>query len=137
MFDRWEYTITANTSEALRKKVECKISPGTLTDLVVYFPPGCHGMVKCRVFLGEKPVAPRSAARYLAADGFAIELHNINELISENLPVLTWEIWSPDTAYPHALWMSAEWISAEESYEKQTVSILKEFTKTLRRLIGF
>lgn len=136
MFDRWEYTVPANTAEVDAVKIECKISPGMLTDLVVFFPPGCHGLAKSRVFLGEKPIAPRSAKGYLAADAFAVELHHINELISENLPVLRWELWSPGSSYPHTLWMSAEWISAEEPYEKQTVTVIRDLVDIIKKLTG-
>lgn len=136
MFDRWEKTVPAGTSEDNMVKMNCKISPGVLTDLVVYFPSGCRGLVKSRVFLGEKPIAPRSAKGFLAADGHAIELHRINELISENRPVLRWEIWSPGTIRPHTPWMSAEWISAEEPYEKQAVTVIRDFVDIVKRLMG-
>jgi hypothetical protein len=134
MFDRWEQTVPAGTSEEERLRVECKISPGLLTDLVVYFPPGCHRLVRSRVFLGEKPVAPRSAKGWLAADGYAVELHRIYELISENRPVLLWELWAPDTEWPHTLWMSAEWISAEVPAEERAVALLEDLSSAARRM---
>ena len=136
MFDRWEQRVPAGTSEENRLRLECKISPGLLTDLVVYFPPGCHRLVRSRVSLGEKPIAPRSAKGWLAADGYAVELHHVNELISENRPVLVWELWSPQTDWPHTLWMTAEWISAEVPYEQQAVMVLRDVVKVLNYMIG-
>jgi len=136
MFDRWEYTVPAGTKEADAIRVECKISPGVLTDLVVFFPPGCHGLVKSKVYLGEKPIAPRSDKQCLAADAFAVELHHVNELISENRPVLNWFLWAPETSYPHTLWMSAEWISADEPYEKRGVRVMEDFVGIFKRLLG-
>lgn len=136
MNDRWEYTIPANTLEVDRIKVECKISPGLLTKLVVYYPPGCHGLARCRVFLGQKPVAPRTPAHYLAGNGMAITLDNVNEFITENIPVLTWEVWNVDDTYPHTPWMLAEWISEEEPVEHRIYAILKKLLKYWEDRIG-
>lgn len=136
MFDRWEYTIPANTAEADAIRVECKVSPGVLKSLIVYFPAGCHGLARCRIFIGERPVAPRSAKNFIAAEDMAVSMMYLEERIREDLPVLNWDVWNIDDTYDHTIWMSAEWTSAEEPYEKTTARSLRDFVSMMRRLIG-
>ena len=135
MYDRWEYTVPANTAEASSIKVECKVSLGTLTDLRVYAPLGCAGLLRCRVFIGEKSVAPRSAKSYLAGEGFIADLRGVNEPISGNLPVLRWELWNLDDTNDHTPWMDAAWVETEESYDKLGYVQLRELATALKRAL--
>jgi hypothetical protein len=134
--DRWEYTIPHNTSEAGAIKVECPISPGLLTDLFIYFPGGCKNLARCRVFIGEKPIAPRSAKHYIAADAQLIPLRMINELISDNLPVLNWWVWNLDDTYDHTIWMLALWQGMDEPVDLMTYRELKDLVDLWKKLIG-
>lgn len=134
MFDRWEYKITHPTSEADREKVPCKISTGILTDLMIYYPEGCHGLARCRVFLGEKPVAPRSPKLYLAGNDTTILITDMRELIRPNLPVLNWEVWNVDESYDHTLWLAAGWISREELYEREALTVMEQIAKSMKEL---
>ncbi|MBA7711475.1 hypothetical protein ES703_120438 [subsurface metagenome] len=74
MYDRWEYTIPEDLGEDERRRVKCPITRGFLRSLTIYFPPGCHNLARCRVFVGERPVAPRSAGHYIAAEGMAVNI---------------------------------------------------------------
>jgi len=134
--DRWEYTIPANTAEADAIKIECPISMGTLTRLSVYFPPGNYDLGRCRVRLGEKPIAPRSPSNYLTSNGHMIVLEDMEELISENRSVLVWELWNLDETWPHTPWMTAEWYGHDEPYAKTTTRLISEFISVIKNLIG-
>lgn len=136
MFDRWEYTIPANTSEENAVRVECKITKGFLRTLMVYFPPGCHGLARCRVFAGERPIAPRSAKNYVAADGMAVYIQYLNEPIQEDIPVLNWDVWNVDDTHDHTIWMSAEWLSEDKPYEMKMAEAVNEFVDIMKKLIG-
>lgn len=136
MHDRWEYTIPADTAEADAVRVECRISPGVLKTLIVYNPPGCENLARCRVFLGEKPIAPRSKSNYIAMDGDMIVLRELNEPIRDDLPVLNWEVWNEDQTYGHTIWLAAEWISADEPHEKRAADLLADFVGLMKRLLG-
>jgi len=136
LFDRWEYTIPANTAEENAVRVECRISPGTLKSVHIFFPLGCQGLARCRVFLGEKPVAPRSAKNFISGDDTLVKIDNLHDLISENVPVLNWDVWNLDETFSHTPWMSAEWISADEPYEKTMTETLKDFVTIMKKLIG-
>ena len=140
MFEQWEYTIDENTLEVDREKETCKISIGILTDLFVFFPAGCHGLARCRVFLGEKPVAPRSAKLFIAGDDGPIDVRGLVEPIRPNLPVLNWELWNLDQTYPHTLWLGATWTPLEESelasIEKQLKNLNLKFAQLPELLKG-
>ncbi len=136
MYDRWEYTIPADTAEADAIRVRCPVTKGFLRSLVIYFPAGCHNLARCRVFAGERPVAPRSGANYIAAEGMAVHIQYLNEPIWEDLPVLNWEVWNVDDTYDHTIWMSAEWLSEEKPYEMMLVHQMKEFIELMRNVLG-
>lgn len=134
MFDQWELTIPANTAETAPEKKECKISIGILTELFVFFPAGCHGLARCRVFLGMKPVAPRSPKHYLAGDDGPIDVKGLIEPIRPNLPVLNWELWNLDETYTHTLWLGATWTPLEESELDQMIEQLKNLNYKIAQL---
>ena len=124
MYDSWEYTIPANTSEADRVRVPCKISPGTLTELVFHFPTGCHRLARCRVLIGEKPVAPRSSASYVAGNMWPIIIPDMHEAITGNRPVLNWEIWNVDEEMDHTIALDATWTAEEELQAERSLLAL-------------
>lgn len=136
MYDRWQYKIPANTAEEDAIRVKCPVSPGFLKSLTIYNPPGCQSRARSRIFLGEKPIAPRSASNYIALEGIALTISDMNEPIKDDLPVLNWDVWNVDTMYPHTIWMSAEWISVDEPYEKTTTRLMREFIDVMKRMVG-
>lgn len=136
MHDRWEHKIPANTSHEDRLTVECPISPGTLTRLCVYFPPGNYDLGRCRIRLGEKPIAPRAPGHYLTSNGHMIILEDMEENITENRSVLVWELWNLDETWPHTPWMTAEWVGVDEPYAKTTAMSIRDLVKYLRGIFG-
>jgi len=135
MYDRWEQSVPKNTAEADAIKVQCKVSPGVLTSLLIFAPSGCKGLLRCRVSLGEKPIAPRSGKSFLSGEGFIAEIRNAWEPIRADLPVLNWFLWNVDTAYAHKPWMSAEWIAEDEPYELLTYRSVKDLSETIKRML--
>lgn len=136
MHDRWEYTIPPRTAEADAIFYECPVSAGTLIRLIIYFPPGNFNLGRCRIKLGEKPIAPRSPAGFLTSDGHMIVIEDMEENITENRPMLTWELWNLDEMYPHTPWMSAEWVGVDEPYNKTMARTLADFVSLMKRMIG-
>lgn len=136
MFDRWEYTIPANTAEADAVRVTCPITKGFLKSINIYFPPGCWGLARCRIFVGQRPIVPRSSANFIAADSALIPIRYLNEPVQDDIPVLNWDVWNLDQAYPHTIWMSAEWLSEEKPYEMQMAHQMEEFITVINRLLG-
>jgi hypothetical protein len=134
--DRWEYNVSANTPEANAHKEECKISEGLLTDLFLYFPPGVKNLARCRVFLGEKAVAPRSPKGYYSGHGTLVEITGMKEHITENIPVLNWYVWNLDETYSHNLIMWALWIGQEEEDVRLTLEEIRELNRLLKGMVG-
>ena len=134
MFEQWEQLIDKDKGEDELNRVECKISMGVLTDLFVFFPAGCHGLARCRVFLGMKPVAPRSPKLFLAGDDGPINVRGLVEPIRPNLPVLNWELWNLDETYTHTLWLGATWTPLEESELEQMIEQLKSLNLNILRI---
>ena len=134
MFDQWQQTVPANTAEADSLKVKLTISPGILRAIYLYFPAGVQQLAKCRVFLGVKPIVPRSAGRFVTGEDVLIPVTNMTENISENIPELTWELWNEDDTYDHTLWLNAEWITAEEA--ETQLSLFQRMTAALETFVN-
>lgn len=92
------------------------------------------------MFLGEKPIAPRSPKHYLAGDDGPIDIRGLYEPIRPNLPVLNWHLWNVDETYDHTLWMGATWMPLEESelksIEKQLKALNLKFSQLPSLLRG-
>ena len=138
MFDSWEYQIAANTSEANRVTHPCKISPGIIRDVRVFFPLGCNGLARCRVFKGQAPIAPQSSGSYITGDGLDVGATDIYEPTEGNMPELTWEIWNVDDTYAHTLTLKAAWVTEEELMVERGLlaAILNRIDALVRALGG-
>ena len=134
MFEQWFHTTLAGTSESNANRVKCKISNGILRNIYIYFPSGCMYLAKCRVFLGEKPVIPRSAKGYIAGEGTLVPAMHLFDNITENLNVLNWDIWNEDTANPHTLFLIAEWTTEDEL--KAQKDLLSSIDTGISKLVG-
>jgi len=136
MFEQWQYTITALTAEADLVRRELAVSKGILKRLDVLFPFGCEFYARSRVFIGSKPILPRSSKGYATGNGFPVSTGDIFESMLDDIPILTWEVWNEDEKYDHTLTLSATWIAEEEQealkaeLRKQT-SYLKEIADAL------
>ena len=139
MYDQWYQTVSAATTEANRLRVKLPISLGRLTSVAIYFPPGCHSLIKCRVFLGEKPVFPRSSGSYVAGNAGTVSSGIMDEDISPNLPVLHLEIWNDDEEMSHTVSIAANWISFEEGERERTLlsAIVDSINRLTLRLGGY
>ena len=69
MFWAFDITITAATTVDDPKVQILKLSKGILTSVDVFFPPGCHGMVKVRLFRNESALVPLSSDEWVIGDG--------------------------------------------------------------------
>jgi hypothetical protein len=132
------YTIAANTAETDRTTQELKVSPGILTGLSVYFPPGVHSLARCRISIGETPIAPRSAGGYITGNNSTLPIEGIYELISDKRPVLKIELWNLDYAYSHTIHVTAKWLTEEEMQAERTLlaAIHERIDKLVRSMTG-
>ena len=133
MFDQWQYTVPANTSEADRIRLECHISKGKLVFVQVDFPYGCEHLARSRVLLGERAILPRSLRNYVTASGHPVYSQPIDEPVAGNIPILNWEVWNVDEVYDHELTLSATWITEEE--ERRIIERLDKSNMYLKALV--
>jgi len=138
VYEHVTYTIAANTAEADRTTEELKISPGILKDLSVYFPAGCHSLARCRISIGETPVAPRSQGGYITGNGGWLPIDDIYEPITGNRPVLKIELWNLDEEYDHTIHVTAKWLTEEETQAERTLlaAIHERIDKLVRSMTG-
>ena len=136
MYEHVTYTIAANTAEADRTTQELKVSPGILTGLSVYFPPGVHSLARCRIFIGETPIAPRSAGGYITGNNSTLPIEGIYELISDKRPVLKIELWNLDEEYDHTIHVTVKWLTEEEMQaEKSLLALIAQRIDALVRAL--
>jgi hypothetical protein len=136
VYEHRTYTIAANTAEADRTTEELKISPGILTDLSVYFPPGCHSLARCRISIGETPIAPRSRGNYITGNASTLPINGIYELISDKVPHLKIELWNLDEEYDHTIHVTAKWLTEEEMQaEKSLLALIAQRIDALVRAL--
>ena len=64
MWFAWDVTITAGTEEGSPKTVVLKLSKGVITHAGIFFPPGCHGLVKSRLLFHEFQLIPLSKGEW-------------------------------------------------------------------------
>jgi len=137
MFDFWEYTVPKNTAETALIRRECKISPGILTDIRVYFPLGVNSVAKARVYIGEKPVLPRSAKSYVTGDGADVGAIDIFEPITGNRPILNWDVWNTSTKNDHTLQLKATWVTEEEmAADRALLAAMLNRLDSINRALG-
>lgn len=137
MYEHVTYTIAANTAETDRNIEELKISPGILVGLSVYFPPGCHSLTKCRIAIGDTPVAPRSRGGFITGNASTLPIEGIYEPITGNRPVLTIELWNDDEEYDHTIHITAKWLTEQEMQaERSLLAMIAQRIDSLARVLG-
>ena len=117
MFEQWHYTIPLGTAEADRVSVECPISKGVITRLVLQPMFGNENYGRCRVMVGAKIIAPRSSGGYITGNGFPVDSGPMEEPTKGNIPKLVWELWNLDETYNHEWIMSCTWIESDRPDE--------------------
>lgn len=107
MFYAWEITIPAGTTEAAPVEEILHLSKGVITSLNLYFPPGCHGLVKCRLFAYDHQLIPLNPGGWVIADGETVPTETYYELF-EAPPQLKFKGCSPLASYDHVVTVRAQ-----------------------------
>ena len=100
MFWAWAVTIPKNTSASGAVEQRLKVSKGVLIDLPIFFPAGCHGLVKVRIFKGNHQLVPKNTSDWLTGDDESVPTEKYYEL-KEAPYELTFKGCSPNTSYAH------------------------------------
>lgn len=98
----WDITITANKPEDDPKTQMLKLSKGVITRADIKFPPGCHGLVKVRLYRHEFQLIPLSGDEWITGDAETVPTEQYYELV-EDPAQLKFVGCSPTCAYNHTV----------------------------------
>lgn len=102
MIFEYDLTVPASTSESSPVSVEMDLAYGVVHRLEVFFPPGCHNLVKVIIRRGVHQVWPTNPDGRLKADAFTISYPVWHEMFDRPYRLIA-DGWSDDTVYPHSI----------------------------------
>lgn len=79
-----------------------KIAHGIITKVSVWFPPGCHGLVYCKLKHHEHTIFPSTEDMYITGSGFPVEWEEYYESYQPPYE-LKFVGWAYGTVYDHVI----------------------------------
>jgi len=126
----WDITISANTLATAQKEEILKLSKGVIIKVEVKFPPGCHGLVKVRLFHQESQLVPLSRGEWITGDDEAVSFPEYFELWTTPYH-LKFRGCSPGTTYPHTVTVR---ISVLPKAIASMIPVIELLTRLLQRM---
>jgi len=96
----WIITVPKNTPRDSPVEEKLTLAIGIVTWYSVFFPPGCAGLVHCKIFHREHQIVPSKGDQDLSGDTFPIEWNDYYELYERPADFLA-RCWNEDDTYPH------------------------------------
>jgi len=96
----WIITVPKNTPRTAPVETELTLSIGIVTWYSVLFPPGCAGLVHCKIYHHEHQIVPSKGDQDLSGDTFPIEWTDYYELYERPADFLA-RCWNEDDTYEH------------------------------------
>lgn len=93
-------TVPANTTEDSPIRLVWPLSRGVITRMTVFFPPGCAGLAKLRIYRGHMQLWPNDLGEWIKGDGREVLVESYYELTSYPYE-LTVEAINEDDTYSH------------------------------------
>ncbi len=112
MFDAFDITIPADTSESSPKEQILKLRRGIITKADIKFPSGCHGLVKVRIFRSDFQLIPLSHSEWVTGDGETVPTETYYKL-DEAPRQLKFIGCSPTTTYDHVITVRIQILPSE------------------------
>ena len=130
MFFAWDITVPANTAESSPKEQILKLTKGIITKVDIFFPAGCHGLVKVRILRNEFQLIPLSKGEWVTGDDAAIPTEGYYEF--ETIPSkLKFIAHSAGTTYPHTITVRVEIKRRAEIKDPELIQTLKNIEELL------
>ncbi len=97
-------SFTIETTHTERSPLEdtIKIAHGIITFVSIWMPPGCHGLVYCKLKHHEHTVFPSTEDMFLMADGYPVEWNEYYESYQPPYE-LKFVGWAKSTTYAHVV----------------------------------
>ena len=128
MFWAWDITITAGTTEAAPYTKVLKVRKGVIPHIGVYFPPGCHGLVKARLLHNEHQIVPLSPDEWATGNGMEVQAERFYELASKAY-ALKFQGCSPTCSWNHT-------VTVRVTVVPEIVASLAPLINLFRQIIG-
>jgi len=132
MFYAWDITVSAGTLEASPKRERLVISKGVITRIEVKFAPGCHGLVKVRIFHHGSQLVPLTKDSWLTGDDEPIVSEQYFEVDTPKYD-LQFVGASPNCDYDHTITVR---VTVLPPAVASILSVVKVLEKMYNRLFG-
>ena len=96
------FTVLTTHTEASPLEDTIKIAHGIITFVSIWMPPGCHGLVYCKLKHHEHTVFPSTEDMFLMTDGYPVEWNEYYESYQPPYE-LKFVGWSYGTTYDHVV----------------------------------
>lgn len=96
------FTILTTHTEAEPLEDTIVIAHGIITFVSIWMPPGCHGLVYCKLKHHEHTVFPSTEGMFLMADGYPVEWNEYYESYQPPYE-LKFVGWAYQTIYDHVV----------------------------------
>jgi len=129
--------VPARTPETKPVEKEIEIPRGMVSLWEVYFPPGCHGLVRFAVLYGEIHLFPREKGKWHRGDSETIS-HEDRWLTPDEPTKLRLVGWSADELYSHELQIRISVLPVEEiSFRWLAQEIPRRTVEQMFRAMGW
>lgn len=102
MIYNWEITVPKLTPQNAPVETELTLAIGIVTWYSIVFPPGCVGLVHCKIFHREHQIVPSKGDQDLSGDTFPIEWNDYYELYERPANFLA-RCWNEDDTFAHTV----------------------------------
>lgn len=130
MLYNWIITVPKNTTRLAPVEVELTLAIGIVTWYSVLFPPGCAGLVHCKIFHREHQIVPSKGDQDLSGDTFPIEWNDFYELYGRPANFLA-RCWNADDTYAHNVTIRIAVVPRRAVVPLGIIDAIKELFRTL------
>lgn len=102
MLFEWQIDVASNTTKAIPVEQDLLLAHGIITWVSIFFPPGCHQMVKCAIFHREHQIFPSRSDEVIAGNASPVEWTEYYEMYQPPYDLKA-RLWSPNTVYAHTI----------------------------------
>jgi hypothetical protein len=129
----YSHTFKAHGSKLNQEELEMPCYWGILTDVIITFPPGCHGYVHVHIDDGLHQVFPTNAEETIALDAYTLPIRDEYELLPDTRKIYL-RGWNEGN-YDHKITVSFT-IRMTERLTK-TETLLNKLLNAFKTLTGY
>lgn len=123
----FDITIPKNTPASDPLNTQVRLDTGTLTQVMLKFKSGCHGLVYVSIYDALEQIVPASGGDGINGDNLLVSVPMQHELTSPPYNLIV-SGWSPDTRYDHVISL---WFDLLETANKKSTTDLQSLSYLL------